>query len=247
VSQGGTGKGARQVLFRYAPDVLARFPDVRGGILVARGVINGPAPTALAEAFSLEQQRVLERVGSTPLADLPSLAAWRRAFSSFGVKPTQYRSAAEALLRRLTKKGDIPEVNLLTDLGNLVSIRYALPVAVLDTSGVSGAITVRLARGDEAFVELDSQEVRHPEPGEVIFVDEASAVHARRWCWRQSAASAAREDTQDVLVTVEGHHAGAGDEVRAAIADLTALLEEHAGATVASAVLSPAAPEFCPR
>ena len=39
------------------------------------------------------------------------------------------RSAAEALLRRLTKQGSIPSINTLVDIGNLVSIRYALPVA----------------------------------------------------------------------------------------------------------------------
>ncbi len=92
-----------------------------------------------------EQQGTLRRIGDTPLSQIPSLVAWRAVFRSFGVDPTQYRSAAEALLRRLTKKGDIPSINLLVDLGNLVSIRYALPVAVFDTSSLtwSGYCTCR--------------------------------------------------------------------------------------------------------
>ena len=56
-------------------------------------------------------------------------------------------------------------------------------------------------------------------PGEVIFADEADVVVARRWCWRQSAASAAREDTTDILVTVEGHHEGATADVNDALLD----------------------------
>ncbi|MDW7711085.1 MAG: phenylalanine--tRNA ligase beta subunit-related protein [Deferrisomatales bacterium] len=230
--------------FRYAPEVVSRFPTIRGGILLATGVRGGPAPEALAEAFRAEQAAVRERLRDAPLAELPALAAWRQAFAAFGVKPTQYRSAAEALLRRLTKKGDVPGVNLLTDIGNLVSIRYALPVAVLDTAGVTGTITVRFAQGKEPFVELDGEEVRHPEPGEVVFVDDAGRVHARRWCWRQSAESAAGAGTSQVLVTVEGLHSGAEVDVAAALRDLSALLGRFAGGSSRWELLSPGRPAF---
>lgn len=230
--------------FRYDAEVLARFPSIRGGILLARGLRSGPTPPGLLDAFRAEQAAVLARLGSRPLSEVSSLAAWRRVFRAFGVDPTQYRSAAEALLRRLTKKGDVPSVNLLVDLGNLVSIRYALPVAVLDLGGIAGGITVRLARGDEPFTELDSGEVKHPEPGEVIFVDEAGIVCARRWCWRQSAESAAGEGTSDVLVTVEAHHEASEADVAAALGDLAALLAQHAGGSETHVLLSPERPEF---
>ncbi len=234
-------------LFRYDPALLDRFPTIRGGVILAQNLRNGPTPPALAAAFAAEQRAALARLGDTPLSEVPSLAAWRRAFSAFGVKPTQYRSAAEALLRRLTKHGDIPSVNLLVDLGNLVSIRYALPVAVFDRRATTGAVTVRFAAGDERFTDLGTDEVVHPDPGEVIFVDEAGLVSARRWCWRQSDQSAAREDTAEALITVEGHHASAEDDVRAALADLQALLTEYVpGATRCAALLSPAQPAFEP-
>jgi DNA/RNA-binding domain of Phe-tRNA-synthetase-like protein len=179
------------------------------------------------------------------LSELPSLAAWRGVFRGFGVNPTKYRSAAEALLRRLTKQGDIPSINTLVDLANLVSIRYALPVAVFDQRGVSGGTTVRLAGGDEPWADLGSSEAEHPEPGEVIFSDDADKVSARRWCWRQSRASAAREDTTEILVTIEGHHAAAADDIDRALRDLEALLGSYASPdTVRSDVLDRSNPAF---
>jgi len=166
------------------------------------------------------------------------LAAWRKVFRGFGVDPTQYRSAAEAILRRLIKQGELPSIGTLVDLANLVSIRYALPVAVFDERGVSGGTIVRFARGDERWADLGSSAAEHPDPGEVIFADEADVVSARRWCWRQSAASAAREDTTEVLVTVEGHHGTADQDVTRALADQEALLAAHAApATLRGAVL----------
>ena len=161
---------------------------------------------ALAMAFAAEQAAVRARIGETPLSELPSLAAWRRVFRGFGVDPTQYRSAAEALLRRLTKQGELPSIGTLVDLANLVSIRHALPVAVFDMAGGQrrhrGSAGQRQRTLGRPRIERD----RSPEPGEVIFADEADVVVARRWCWRQSAESAAREGTTHVLVTVEGHH-----------------------------------------
>ena len=216
--------------FTYDDAVAARYPAVAGGAIHAIGVANGPTPDALRAAYAAEQAATLARLGATPLSEVPSLAAWRRAFRAFGVDPTAYRSAGEALLRRLTKQGEIPSINTLVDLGNLVSIRHALPVAIMDQARMTGGTTVRFADGDEAFTDLGSGTTERPEPGEVIFVDEAGLVSARRWCWRQAAESAAQPATTEILVTVEAQHDGGATDVAAALADLEDLLRTFAGA-----------------
>ena len=230
-------------MFRYDPALLERFPTIRAGVLAATGIANQPSPPGLVAAYQSEQQRTLARIGDSSLAELPSIAAWRRAFAGFGTKPTQYRNAAEALLRRLTKKGDIPSISVLVDIGNLVSIRYALPVAFFDQRDVSGGTTVRFADGTESFTDLGATAPVHPEPGEVVFVDDAGLVSARRWCWRQSAQSATGPETQAALITVEGHHDTAASDVAAATADLIELLGEYQPqAAVRSVQLSPESP-----
>lgn len=228
--------------FVYDSPVLAQFPEIVGGVLNVSGLQNGPSSPELLALYIAEQERVKAR-GIVP-TEMPPLVAWRSAFRRFGVNPTQYRSAAEALLRRLDKKGDIPSINTLVDIGNLVSIRYALPVAIVDVRDLVTPITVHLATGQETFVELDDQSAVHPEAGEVIFLDGNGVVVARRWCWRQSAESAARADTQRVLVTVEGHHAEAHEDIQKALADLTDLLQRFAGGTVSGAVLDAENPQF---
>ncbi len=231
--------------FRYDPAIIERFPGIVGGVIHASGITNGPTSPALAEAFAATQAAVRTRIGETPLSEIPSLGAWRRAFRAFGVDPTQYRSATEALLRRLTKQGELPSIGTLVDLANLVSIRCALPVAVFDRAALSGGIVVRFARGDEPWLDLGSSTADRPAPGEVIFADEADVVVARRWCWRQSAASPASEATSEILVTVEGLHERAAVEVSQALEELEGLLRDHAGArTVRRAVLSAADPVF---
>jgi DNA/RNA-binding domain of Phe-tRNA-synthetase-like protein len=223
--------------FCYDEEILVRYPDVIGGVILARGMTNGPTPESLLAAYAAEQQATLQRLGSTPLSQVPALAAWRGAFRGFGVDPTQYRSASESLLRRLTKKGDIPSINLLVDLGNLVSIRYALPVAVFDTRALQLPVTVHFADGSERYTTLGESEVGHPEPGEVVFSDETCLVIARRWCWRQSDQSAARNDTTEAIITVEAHHADGRGDIEAALNDLLELLKQYAGGSFTVGIL----------
>jgi DNA/RNA-binding domain of Phe-tRNA-synthetase-like protein len=223
--------------FRYHPDILHTFPHIQAGVILARGVKNGTSPQPLQQAFLAEQQAVLQKIGETPLSDLPNLAAWRSAFRKFDVNPTKYRSAIEALLRRLTKKGDIPSINTLVDLGNLVSIRYQIPVAVFDASQLQGGITVQFADGDERFTPLFETQVENPDKGEVIFADDTDLVVARRWCWRQSDESGARPSTTDVIICTEAQHEGSTSDIDAALSDLLHLLGEYAGGEMISGVL----------
>jgi DNA/RNA-binding domain of Phe-tRNA-synthetase-like protein len=234
-------------VFRYHPGVLERFPTVRAGAVWARGVDNRTPNASLTTAFRAEQAATRTRLAATPLADLPGIAAWRQTFSAFGGSPTKHRNAAEALLRRLTKQGELPEINPLVDLGNFVSIRHDLPVLVVDAGHIKGTMTVVEATGGERFADLGGSESEHPEPGEIIFVDDAGDPVARRWCWRQSTGSAAGADTTAALIVVEGQHGGAEKDVAAAVATLTLLLNEHMPqATLVTGFLGPGSPGFSP-
>jgi DNA/RNA-binding domain of Phe-tRNA-synthetase-like protein len=223
--------------FQYDPAIKETFTTLVGGVVLAENVTNGPTSDELKALYQAEQQAVLARVGTGSLSEIPSLGAWRTAFRKFNVEPTQYRASAEALMRRLVKKGDIPFINTLVDLGNLISIRYALPVAVIDRRALQGVLTVHFADGTELYTPLNESESKFPEPGEVVFTDESRRVMARRWCWRQSEESAAREDTTEILVTIEGHHPNAAADVQSAVTDLIGLLQKYTGATCSSFVI----------
>ncbi len=214
-------------MFAYDAAIIERFPTIRAAVIHTTGLSNGPSSPDLLAEYRAEQRAAIERLAATPIADIPSIAAWRRVFSAFGVKPTQHRNAAESLLRRLDKQGDIPTISTLVDLGNLIANRYALPVVVLDLAGIAGSTTVRFADGTERFTDLGSDEPVHPEPGEVVFVDADGVASARRWCWRQSAQSATSATTVAAMIVVEGHHESAALDLVLALADLVSLLTRY--------------------
>ena len=232
-------------MFSYHPDVIERYPTIRAGVVHASGLSNDPSPAALKDEFRTQQRASRSALEGRALSAVPSIAAWRRAFSSFGVKPTQYRNAAEALIRRLVKRGDVPSINLLVDIANLVAIRHALPVAAFDQREVTGATEVRFADGSERFTDLGSGRVVPPQRGEVVFVDQAGLVSARRWCWRQSRQSATSPRTSEALFTVEGHHKTAAEDVAAAANDIMLFLMRYQpDARLEVSLLSPENPRF---
>lgn len=228
------------MFFGHSAALWRQFPQLVPGVLVVGGVHPKADVGALLEPW---HGRARERLARGPESELAEVSAWRRAYAQMGLKPTQYRSAAEALLRRFRREGDLPRLHPLVDLCNAVSLAFALPVAALDLAGVDTHLEVRHATGGEEHVGF-SGEIEHAEPGEVIFADAASHAHARRWTFRQSRRSTVTADTHDVLIVAEGLHPAAGADVPALIEALGAGLEELWGAPRHRAVLTVAAPRL---
>ncbi|MGN9810103.1 B3/B4 domain-containing protein [Micromonospora sp. BQ11] len=224
----------------HSAGVRAAHPTLVAGVLYAEGVAGAPrADLPLADLHGLARKRLA--VGTE--AGLPQIQAWRRAFTRMGLAPTRYRCAAESLLRRLRTTGDLPEVHPLVDLGNALSVAYAIPVAVLDAARIDDGLEVRQARGDERYLTFGGEQ-EHPDPDEVIFADERGRAHARRWTNRQSGWSAVRDDTARILVVVEALHAGADRDVPALLDDLATELRRGWGAASRTAVLTASRPRF---
>lgn len=201
----------------YAAEIYSRFRQLRSAAIGVNG-INADASSGAQVAQLLAVAD--KRLAATREGEFAEIKAWRRAFSELGLKPTQYRCASESLLRRYRKSGELPTLHPLIDLCNAASLAFAIPVAVFDIDQISGALTVRPASGDE-FYETFSGETEHPEPGEVIFADEAGRAHARRWSHRQSGWSAVKQSTSRVLIVTEALHETAQGDVKRLIITLS--------------------------
>jgi DNA/RNA-binding domain of Phe-tRNA-synthetase-like protein len=205
------------MLFRHGEPIWVDFPDLVAGAIFIDGV-NEQAN--VSEKVAELTNRATTRIDSGTESDLPEIQAWRRTFSKMGLKPTQYRCASEALLRRLRKDTFLPSIHPVIDLCNAYSVAYAIPVAVFDTSKITGNLIVRRAIGSEMY-ETFTGDIENPEPDEVIFVDDAERAHARRWVNRQSAYSAVRPETTSILVVSEAMHPTAAQDVRHLIEELS--------------------------
>lgn len=227
--------------FQHHPAIHERFPELAAGVLHVRGIhAEAQVSEPLARFTATARDRLRAAGGES---ELPEIQAWRRAFQRMGLKPTQYRCAAEALLRRLRKEGMLPRIHPLIDLCNAASLAYAIPVAALDLAQVAQWLEVRPASGSEAYLTFGG-EIEHPEPGEVIFADADGRSHARRWTNRQSGLSAVRDPTAQVLIVAEALHATAARDVPRLVADLASALQQAWGVVPRTAILTAQQPRF---
>lgn len=244
VSWRGNGRGVREggpiVYFQHAREIWSDYPELVPGVLWTDAITTDVSVGSRVAAF---EAIAAARLAHASEGELPEIQAWRRTFARMGLKPTQYRCAAEALLRRFRKEGSLPRIHPLIDLCNAISMAFAIPVAVFDASRITEYVEVRYAAGDERY-ETFSGEIEHPEVREVIFADAAGRAHARRWTNRQSGHSAVRDTTTAVLIVAEALHESAAEDVPR-LTD--ALAEEIAAlwsAAPATALLSRSAPRF---
>ena len=203
--------------------VFALRPDYRVLLLAVDGLVPGPGDQDSDALLQAAQAAARQALGGGPPEELPHVAAWREAYRAFGAKPQRTRNSLEALLRR-TASG-LPRVNRLTDMYNAVSVLHQIPVGGEDLTRYAGPPRLVRATGDEPFdtVADGSAVTEHPDPGEVVWCDDAG-VTCRRWNWRQARRTQLREDTSTALFILDALDPVTGEALHAAADDLAARL-----------------------
>ena len=209
--------------YTNSPELLAKFPTLTTGLVVIKGLDNQPCAQP-DDLLAQAQAQVAAEFEPATLSQHPHISSWRSAYSAFGVKPSKYNCACELLLRRVLKDGALPRINKLVDLCNCISLKYVLPVAAYDLTGITGDLTVTLAQGKERFLPLNTDQWEEAEPGEVIYKDQEKAL-SRRWNWRQCDQAKATPATRDALLTLEGVNHIGPDVVVQATTELADLVE----------------------
>ncbi|MDK4701078.1 phenylalanine--tRNA ligase beta subunit-related protein [Rhizobium sp. CNPSo 4062] len=228
------------MFFRHSNEMWSEFPELVPGVLFAEGITS---TVDVGDRIAKYHAIAADRLVQGPESEMAEIQAWRRAFSKMGLKPTQYRCASEALLRRFRQEESLPRLHPLVDLCNAISIAFAIPVAVFDLSKISGDLEVRHANGSETYLTF-SGEMEHPEVREVIFADAAGQAHARRWTNRQSGLSAVRNDTHSVLIVAEALHESADSDVPKLIDAIAVEVAAIWSIEGRQGLLSPPSPRF---
>jgi DNA/RNA-binding domain of Phe-tRNA-synthetase-like protein len=226
--------------FRHSDEIWQLYPELVPGLVFVEGVSR---TATLGERIAKFHAVAESRLAAQSEGELPEIQAWRRAFSRMGLKPTQYRCASEALLRRFRKERSLPQIHPLIDLCNALSLAFAIPVAVFDVAKIAEHIEVRRADGTETYLSF-SGDVETPEPGEVIFADAAGQAHARRWTNRQSRLSAVADDTAAALIVAEAMHDTASQDVRRLLLTIAEEVGAIWSASASGAVPTRATPQF---
>ena len=82
------------------PRILERYPEYSALIIYARGLTNKPGDEYSTKLLREAERKQRAAFGDEKPSIHPHIAAWRRAFESFGAKPKKFLCSVEALLSR---------------------------------------------------------------------------------------------------------------------------------------------------
>ncbi|MBW4061852.1 lysine--tRNA ligase [Candidatus Saccharibacteria bacterium] len=214
-----------KTIFAIDPKVVAAFAQPYVGYVVADITVNssGDQDGALAQVSLANRGITKDTITAEPL-----IAVWRDVYRSFGVKPSDYRSSVEALVRR-ELDGKPASVNSIVDLYNLVSVRNLLPMGAMDLDHVHGTIRLRFGKVGETADLLGKDKPVDISSKHVVYADDD---HIITWLWNH-------RDAKDTAVTTDTKHAiffidsvSGSEVVQTALDELIAGLEALPGNTV---------------
>jgi DNA/RNA-binding domain of Phe-tRNA-synthetase-like protein len=145
-----------------------------------------------------------------------------------GVSNRKNVASPENLLRWLLKNGELPALNVVVDIYNLVSVRTRLALGAHDMARVTGGITLRLTNGSEGFVPLGSAEAKAVRAGEYAYVDDGNDVLCRLEV-RQVEKTKVGPGTTGCFYIVQGNAATPDALIREAAGEVIALTTRFCG------------------
>ena len=191
-----------EALFTVSDEVFEAFPDYIVGWIVASVPSNhGPNKAIEALLRDAEQRATVVYAGRDLKAE-PSIAVWRKAFSSLGWSASKFPPSVEALTKRVARGATLPSINPAVDLGNCTALTYLVPAGCHDLERSPG-LTVRMSRSEDTFLPMGDGEPETPAPGEVVYAS-GQSVRTRRWVWRQSRDALVGEDATSLFFPVDG-------------------------------------------
>lgn len=223
--------------YSISEEIFAKFPAYSRGVVLAFGVHNGESPGKLVQLLREAEDSVRAQVNLELIAEHPRIKPWREAYKAFGAKPSEFRSSIEAMARRVLRGDQLPSINALVDIGNIVSLQHLVPVGGHSMDELTQDISLSLASGNEDFVPFGSTEVEHPLPGEVIFA-EGDTVLTRRWTWRQANYTLTLPETTSIEINIDRLPPVELEEVHAIANQVMGLVEEYCGGKMRYEVLN---------
>lgn len=233
------------MLFRIEEDVFRMFPHFCRAVVTGSGIDNS-RPSPELEKLLREQEEKMRQDAAIDLATHPRLLAWKEAYRQFGSNPNKFTPSIVFLAKQVKAGKPVRSISPAVDTFNLISLKYVIPCGGDDMDSVEGDVTLGRAVSDESFSPIfKPEEVEHPDPGEVIYVNRRTKrVLCRRWNWRNADFSKLLPETRNLAINVDGMLPAIGrQELEQAAEELKELLARFCGGQLAIHYLDAQHPE----
>lgn len=217
--------------FTITDTVIAKIPSLLVGIIACRGISNIPSPPEVIALLREAENGVRASIADVDALKLhPNIAALQEVHRSFGSNPNKFPPSSFALAKRVLKGGQLPAINTLVDLYNVISLKYLLPAGGEDLDLSVGDIELTVAKGGEPFTPLGETENDPALPGEIIYRDDVGVI-CRKLDWREGVRTCLTEKTTNAVLVIEAVPPTDRTTLQAALDELCVMVLKFAQGT----------------
>ncbi|MCD9186460.1 MAG: hypothetical protein LUM44_08500 [Pyrinomonadaceae bacterium] len=173
-------------------------------------------------------EELLPNLSEEKIKENPILEGFRQLHQLVGKSNRKNISSPENLYRNLLKNKQLPSINLIVDIYNLISVKFFLAIGAHDLEKVSGNIHLRLTKGTEKFLPLGSDSLKQVGIGEYAYIDDDDDII----CYletKQVEKTKVTENSTDCFFIIQGNSATESDYLKSAADELIGLLKKFCG------------------
>jgi DNA/RNA-binding domain of Phe-tRNA-synthetase-like protein len=205
-------------------DVLKAFPNASIHGVIISGLEKLDSSIANEWRLRALQEVANRHIPADRITSENEIVEWRDAYRKIGIKPTEYRSSIEQLLRRAVK-GALPQTPIsFVDLYCAISVIARAPIGAYDIAKLQGDIAVRFSEVGELFHGIGSNPER-PVASTVVYADRAGII-CWAWNFRDSLRTCLETGSRQALMFVDSSESASRSRAQRAIHLLSDALTE---------------------
>ncbi|MCH4814869.1 MAG: B3/4 domain-containing protein [Saccharolobus sp.] len=185
---------------------LSISDDVRKlGVFVAMAEVSNVDARVPQQALDDMIKNVEEKYRSQDPEYLKNdsvVRAYRDFYWRIGIDPTKTRPSGEALRRRLVRGNRLPRINIVVDIGNIVSVETLVPIGLYDSDKVVGDLQLVMSKGSEEFLGLGKKTEKLDKGIPILVDDEGKVLHI--YPHRDSILTSITPDVKNVIIVGAG-------------------------------------------
>lgn len=226
--------------------VFTTFPGYKRAVVIAKDVDNTGEEKKLEDLLRHFEGQVRQDPVMEQYKEHPNIGSWRDTFRAMELNPNKYPPSIANLIKRTRSGKDLPFINKLVTIFNVISLKYITPCGGDDLDSVKGSLRLGFATGRESYVPLGKPEVTEtPGEGEVIYFDTGDLdVFCRGWCWKNGDRSKITPLTKNVAINIEGMPPLEEGKLIAIAEELAEMVQDHCGGSAEVHLLKESDPFF---
>lgn len=217
-------------IFSIAPQVAKKFPSITIGIAVIKGVnIQKSNPELQKEIndFLITQSEISNEI----ISAFPQVQSYRKLYKEMGIDWHSRRPSPEALLRRISQKKGLYNVNTCVDAYNLVVMKNMVSSGAFDLDKMKFPTVLRFPKPGEKILLLGDKEPTEYKTSELAYFDQNGGYNID-FNYRDSQQTAVTENTKNILINIDGVYDITRDMVEKTLKETVEIIIKYCGGKV---------------